>query len=503
MKACRFLALVLIGSLQLGAAVASSAELRPPLELTIVHVSDLDRMEAREGRGGLSKLASLLGRLRAERDFVLFTHGGDALSPSFMSSFDQGRHMIELLNSLGLDAFVLGNHEFDFGREVLKERAREANFPLLAANLLTAEGEKFAEIEDRLLLSRGDWKIGIFGLLTPDTLTSSSPGDVLILSELEVAPQQAEALRAEGADFVLALAHSNRETDLELARQGAADLILGGHDHIQHLFWPSGGSPFLETGAQGEHVAVIELLLEENTSGETQWLASFSFIDTSHIEADPAMRGRIESYLLEVEQELARDLAVTETRLDSRRGLLRSGETAFGNLVADALREATNADVAIQNAGGLRGETVYPAGSLLRAGDIMGELPFLNQVVLLEVSGKTLQEVLEQGLSRAPEPSGSFPQVSGLQLRYDPHAPPGERLLELLVEEEPLDPERRYRLAVNSFMAGGGGGYEMLRDAKPLSHPAAQKADSMVVRDYLRELGRVAPRIEGRISALD
>src|SRR5690625_2628518 len=127
MKACRFLALVLIGSLHLGSAVASSAELRPPLELAIVHVSALDRIEARDGRGDVSKLSSLLGRLRAERDFVLFTHGGDALSPSFMSSFDQGRHMIELLNSLGLDAFVLGNHDFDFGREVLKERAREAN----------------------------------------------------------------------------------------------------------------------------------------------------------------------------------------------------------------------------------------------------------------------------------------------------------------------------------------------------------------------------------------
>src|SRR5690554_5937297 len=108
---------------------ADDAGERDPLRLVIVHVSDLDRIEARGGRGGLAKLASLVGTLRLKHEYVLLTHGGDAISPSVMSNFDQGAHMIDLLNRLDLDIFVLGNHDFDFGPEVTLERVAEADFP--------------------------------------------------------------------------------------------------------------------------------------------------------------------------------------------------------------------------------------------------------------------------------------------------------------------------------------------------------------------------------------
>lgn len=498
----RLLILVLICLLAPPGYPASASNIREPLELTIVHVSDLDRMETRDGRGGLAKLAAVVAQLKADKEIVLVTHGGDALSPSLMSSFDRGRHMVELLNSLPLDLFVLGNHEFDFGPEVLQERLQEASFRVLAANLQTDDGEQFPGVKDRLLLEFGDWKIGVFGLLTPDTLWSSNPGPVTILPELEIAPLAARALRNEGADFVLALAHSDRATDLELLDQGAADLILGGHDHLLHLVNVSGGPALLEAGAQAEHIAVIDLRLEAREEEGTAWSASFNLIDSRQIEPDASVLDRIEGFLAQVEEELGQVLAVTQTQLDSRRGPSRSRETAFANLVADALRAATDADIAIQNGGGLRGEKIYPAGSVITLGDVMSELPFLNQVVVLEVSGHTLREVLEEGLSRAPEPSGSFPQVSGMKLRYDIRRPAGQRLVELLIGGEPLEEDRRYRLAVNGFMAGGGGGYDMLREAKRLPHPSAGLTDSIVLADYLKRQEEVAPAVEGRLEVL-
>ena len=125
-------------------------------------------METRDGRGGLAKLAAVVAQLKADKEIVLVTHG-ETHSPSLMSSFDRGRHMVELLNSLPLDLFVLGNHEFDFGPEVLQERLQEAS-SRPGCQPSNGRWRAVSGVEDRLLLEFGDWKIGVFGLLTPDTL---------------------------------------------------------------------------------------------------------------------------------------------------------------------------------------------------------------------------------------------------------------------------------------------------------------------------------------------
>ena len=170
----RLLPILLLLTCILGGSFAIAAETRPPLELRIVHFSDLDRMEAQDNKGGLAKLARIVRELRSEIPPVLVTHGGDTISPSVMSSLDQGRHMIDLLNHLPLDVMVLGNHEFDFGLDVLRERLAETQFSVLASNLVTPQGEPLAEVQTGVLLPFDGWTIGIFGLVTPDTLYSSN-----------------------------------------------------------------------------------------------------------------------------------------------------------------------------------------------------------------------------------------------------------------------------------------------------------------------------------------
>jgi len=484
----------------LSGAPLPRAEAREPLQLTIVHFNDLDRMEARDGRGGMAKVAAVVARVRDEADHVLVTHGGDAISPSTMSAFDGGAHMIDLLNRLGLDLFVLGNHEFDFGPEVMLQRVAEAGFPVLGANARMPEGGLPEGVAERVVLTVGDWRIGAFGLVTPQTATVSSPEPVSFLPELAVAAEQAEALRAEGADFVVALAHSSADVDLALIRQGAADLVLGGHDEDLRLHWRPGGTAFVESGPQGDHVTLVRLLLEEGAEGGTVWSAAFEVVDTRFVEPEPAMAAAVEGHLATLEAELAVELLVTETELDTRRDTVRRRESAFGSLVAEALRQASGADVAFQNGGGFRGDRLYPAGSRLTHGDVFAELPFRNELVLLEVTGATLQEALEHGVGAVERGSGRFPQVAGLRLRYDPRRPPGERLLEVSLDHGPLDPARHYRLAVNSFIASGGDGYDMLATAPRLPHPAAGSLDSAVVLAYLQRFERIAPLPDGRIA---
>lgn len=500
-KQMRLLPILLLLTCILGGSFAIAAETRPPLELRIVHFSDLDRMEAQDNKGGLAKLARIVRELRSEIPPVLVTHGGDTISPSVMSSLDQGRHMIDLLNHLPLDVMVLGNHEFDFGLDVLRERLAETQFSVLASNLVTPQGEPLAEVQTGVLLPFDGWTIGIFGLVTPDTLYSSNPGDLDILPELEAAPLEAERLREAGADLVIALAHSDWQTDIELLRQGAADLILGGHDHVLHLLAPANGSALVEAGAQGEHVAIITLRLEE-ADGGVKWSASYEFRPTDSVEPDVEMARRVSDHAALVQQELSRKLALTEVELDSRRWKLRAEEAPFGNLIADALRAETGADVAIQHAGGLRAEKIYSAGTYLTHLDVVAELPFSNRVELLELDGESLREALEHALGELEQMSGRFPQVSGIEVTYDPARPPGQRLVQVLVQGEELEPARLYRVAVNSFIGRGGDGFEMLTHAKRLSHPAEDVTDSGAVVRYLERQRTVTPRTEGRLRVI-
>jgi 2',3'-cyclic-nucleotide 2'-phosphodiesterase (5'-nucleotidase family) len=151
------------------------------------------------------------------------------------------------------------------------------------------------------------------------------------------------------------------------------------------------------------------------------------------------------------------------------------------------------------NGGGIRGNQLVPAGTLTRR-DINALLPFLNVLVMLEVPGKVLLEVLEHSVSVYPRESGGFLQVSGLSFVFDPARPPGQRVVRVVVGGEPLDPERRYKLATNSYTAGGGDGYAMLATAKPLVFPQDGPGLAETLLQAIERAGVIEPAIEGRIT---
>jgi 5'-nucleotidase/UDP-sugar diphosphatase len=123
-------------ALVLGTGIAAAE----PVTLKIVHFNDLDRMDEDEGKGGVARLAAVVEEIRQGNPHVLVTNGGDSISPSLLSGFDQGAHMIDLFNTIGIDAMAVGNHEFDFGPEVLAERLAEAQFPMLSNNAMEPDG---------------------------------------------------------------------------------------------------------------------------------------------------------------------------------------------------------------------------------------------------------------------------------------------------------------------------------------------------------------------------
>jgi 2',3'-cyclic-nucleotide 2'-phosphodiesterase (5'-nucleotidase family) len=178
---------------------------------------------------------------------------------------------------------------------------------------------------------------------------------------------------------------------------------------------------------------------------------------------------------------------------------VRSREAAIGNIVADAMRTASHADVAIMNGGGIRGGKLYAADTPISRRDVLAELPFGNRVLTVEIDGRTLKAAIENGLSQLPNASGRFPQVSGLVVEADLKRPPGSRITTIKVGDAPLDDARIYRVATNDFMARGGDGYVMLADAAPTLADTDAPPVAGEVIEYIRRIGTLRTGVEGRI----
>lgn len=495
----RFSPLLAAASLLLGGLAAGNTPiaLAEPVTLTLVTTNDLDRMAEKDGRGGLARLATVLAEERAESEHLLFLHAGDALSPSLLSAFDKGAHMIELLNLLEPDAFVPGNHEFDFGPGAFAERIAEAEFPVLAANLRAPAGGLPEGIAESRVVMVGEIPVGIVGVLLDDISSRSTPGDYSVLPPLQVAERIAGELRATGAKLIIAVAHVALPEDLAFVRSGAFDVVVSGDDHLLTTFY-DGRTVLTESGEQADWVNILTLTMEQS-DGVLQWRPAFRIVDTADVPADPAVAEKIAAFEAELSSTLDRPIGTTTTVLDSRRAAVRGGEAAIGNLVADAMREATGADAAVVNGGGIRGNKTYPAGTELTARDVLTELPFGNRTILLEVTGSQLRAVLENGFSEVAERAGRFPQLSGMTVEVELARPVGSRVAAVTLDDAPLDPSERYLLAANDFMARGGDGYDMLADASVVVGPGEADLLANQVIAYIRSLGEISPQVEGRI----
>jgi 2',3'-cyclic-nucleotide 2'-phosphodiesterase (5'-nucleotidase family) len=204
-----------------------------------------------------------------------------------------------------------------------------------------------------------------------------------------------------------------------------------------------------------------------------------------------------------LEARLARDLDVPvgaiESELDSRIATVRMREASFGSFVADALRSSLKADVAITNGGGIRGDRLYPAGTVLTRRDILSELPFGNTTVLVALEGAQIRRLLETGFSELGRAAGRFPQVSGLVVTVDSAAPAGRRVQAVTVNGEPLDDARSYKVASNSFLLEGGNGYAGMAQGRVLVSPSDGRLMANEVMAYLREVAPLKIRSGDRI----
>lgn len=494
--------LAAVAAFAAGSLLVVSA-LAAPTKITFLHVNDVYEISPKDGTGGLAELMTLLKAERAASPHSITTLGGDLISPSVMSGITKGKHMIELMNALGVGVAVPGNHEFDFGPEVAAQRFSESRFPWLGTNILGHSGKLATGLKDVLTVKFDDFTVGFFGVLSQDTDVMSSPGkDMEFVDVLETASKSVKKLKAAGADVVVALTHLDFDQDRELAESvSGIDLILGGHDHDPITFY-EGGVLIHKSGYNAQYLGAIDLMVErQEREGRTvvSVRPAWRMISTAGVTPDPEIKKMVDGYNAALDAELATVVGKTSVVLDARKNSLRTGETNFGDLVAEAMRAAVGADVAIVNGGAIVSDRTYDAGSQLIRKDILAALPYGNVTVLLELTGSDLLAALENGVSKVEEKAGRFPQIAGMAFTYTPSAPAGSRIVGVTVGSEPLEEDRLYRVATNEYMAGGGDGYDALKNGEELIDASAGTLVTTSLMNYIAAKKVLAVQVDGRI----
>jgi 5'-nucleotidase / UDP-sugar diphosphatase len=473
------LALALLVSLFLTSASSQKTDCN--VRVTLLQVNDVYQFTPdSDGKGGLARVLTLRKSIVAENPNTLFLLAGDTISPSVESITYKGAQMIEAWNAIGLDYATFGNHEFDFGPDVLRDRIRESKFRWIAANVIDNKtGKPFGGVEPYVIREFGGVKIGIFGIVLPETKVTSRPGpDIEFHNPCDVAKKMVSEIHDRGAKVVVALTHLSMREDKEVARCADVDLIIGGHEHT-----------LLESSAGGAPIFKID------------WKVMPVNKDT--LEA-PEFSSVYKKYSALLAQ-LAKPVGRSRVALDARSKENRTRETNVGDFITDAFRKSLAADVALMNGGSVRADELLAPGQLT-VRDVLSILPFKNRLVKIEIAGATLRAALEHGVSRAAEDAepGGFPQVSGIQFSFDASRKAGERIVDLKINGQPLDPARKYTLATTTFIGiDGGDGYSMLRGATVVLPPERAPLDSEVLQRAITAARSIAPKVEGRITRLD
>jgi 2',3'-cyclic-nucleotide 2'-phosphodiesterase (5'-nucleotidase family) len=272
--------------------------------------------------------------------------------------------------------------------------------------------------------------------------------------------------------------------------------VIGGHEH-DPLISEEGKTLITKGGSDARYVVRVDLwLTREGKLVERSW--TFRHV-SARIEPDPAVTELVRGYTARLSRELDVVVGRTTVPLEARSGKLRTEETNLGNFVADVVRQALDADVALVNGGGIRTDRIVPAGPLTR-GNVHALLPFTNTAVKLAMVGRDLRAALEHGVAQADRAGGGFLQVSGVRVVWDPRRPPGSRIVRADIGTRSLDDASTYTVVVPSYLFRGGDGYTAFARAQVLLAPEAGPDLAAVVVQAVADRSPIAPAVDDRLK---
>lgn len=518
-----FLALVMAFSLAIPAGAANWDD-----DLT-GHIVILHTNDVHGAIDNYASVAALKDAYEAAGAQVLLMDAGDFIQGSTSVNVSQGANAVELMNMAGYDVATTGNHEFDYGYANLKTLMEQAEFPILAANAFTAEGE-LAMDEANHTFQLGDVTVGVFGLATPETATKAHPAKlegVTFLAEDELfacAQEQVDELTAAGCDYIICLGHlgidaestGNRSIDL-LENVTGIDVFIDGHSHSTQSDIAEetngtgmvGDTILTSTGTKLESVGVVDIAADGTIDASTISMEDLNA--TEGFTPDQDIATRVSEINAQIEEDMGQVIGTSEVDLDGVRENVRASETNLGDLITDAMlwqagQDNEEVDAAITNGGGIRASIA--AGDITKK-SVNDVLPFGNTLYVVELTGAELLEALEASTYCTPEPVGAFPQVAGIEFTintgaaYDAgenypgttYAEPASinRVTILTVGGQAFDADATYTIVTNDFLAAGGDTYYAFSAAES-GYDTGISLDQ-VVMDYITE------ELDGTVTA--
>jgi PGF-CTERM protein len=486
------------------APTAAQAPTNNSTTVTILSYNDVQTAAAENDT--LPRMVTLLNQRRAAHDNpTVVVGGGDQVSPHSLSPLSQWRVPVKALNVINPAAEVIGNHDLDYGLGAVENFSDASEFPWLAANLNHAEtNESLPGTKNYRVIERDGVRIGLVGLvgenLKTDTTAKIEQKGYEIDSYTETGQKYATMLKEEkNVDVVVALTHFGTPKAEHLANEtNNIDAIVAGHDEIEYPPQETGGAVIMEAEARAEHVAELNLTVEDGDV--TKW--NGRLLD---VNENVSKNETVDSIVTESrEDELDEEVGRTEVELDSQFASNYHDETALGNMIGDSFRAQTGAEVALTNAGGIRSNSVYGPGNLT-VGDVYNMLPFQNTLVTVELTGAQLEQVLasqvvtlesEEGQQYGPE---AKLQVSGVTYEWVGHNDTDEQIRDVWVGGEPLDEDETYNVTVNSYMAGWSD--------SPFENATVTSESHMLygtaLLKYVQSNSPVSPTDENRIRRID
>lgn len=460
---------------------SASADETTAFKIKIVHTNDIHARiteNAQSGIIGAEKLASIIEAYSEDADIDLVLDSGDTFHGQSIATLVQGESVAKLLAACGYDAMTPGNHDWNYGKDRLCELADIAELKMLAGNVVNEDGSRFFSDEfyiEEVTKNGNTLKVGIFGVIDPQIYSSTAPSNVAGLTfgdSVEYSKKAASELKDQGCDIIIALSHTYDPEELA-AKVNGVDLWLCGHEHIDidsTVTTPDGSKAFVvEGGYYMNHIGLIELDCEIDGDGNISELkfnnTVLDYEKASSYENNSTVTALLEEINVQQGIILNRKVGSSPVLLEGTWENLRIDETNLGKAVTSAYILVTGADIAFENAGGIRAS--IEAGDVTY-GDIISVSPYGNYIVTKQISGAQLKEILEISIdiqlqsiaandsgdyNAWPQSSGSYLQTGGMTVTYNPALEKGKRVISVKIGKESLDKNKMYTVATNNYIA--------------------------------------------------
>jgi len=456
--------------------------------------------------GGIAELTTLIRNVRRDEPNVFLFDSGDIFTGA-LSRLTDGALMFEYMITMGYDAMAIGNHEFDYGEAKFEWQKNRAPFPVLGANI-NYKGTIHPFAQKHTIIERGGIRIGVIGILGQDAaMTAIAPdhNDEIDVTDPAVAVQQSVDEIRDDVDLVVLLTHQghtapmqtdaeadprlDRDIDKDIALADAvsgADVLFGGHADAgtwEAVVSPKNATLIMQTWGQATYLGYLQLTLDGHTRKISAYDSKLIPVDSDALDPDPVIERKNAAYRAE-HPEITEVVGRTESRLNRR----YFDEADIGNLLADIAVDATGADIGLIHPGTIRKD--IPKGDVEIA-DILDTNPFVDPIVVMEVTGAQLKAIMEQSFTLLR----GLMQVSGLEVVYDTSKSERQRLVSLHHDGQAVRSDDLFEVAVPAIIAGGGDHYDeflatrLLRESEPLGE---------LTIEYFRQHGVIALPVSGR-----